>query len=232
MKKFTFTLVLLFVFGSLTKVEAQQLFFEAYSGYQLTMYDEKAYDDPKGYIPIGFKVAGGHEHVQGGLEWRRHITNPEFNADSLGSIMIPGTSSPAAADFEETFYGAFIRGNISSLPAYRFGLVASVGAGFYQPKQNFYLTTANIESGTPDLELDYDRKLGYNFYVGFSVPIYAQFHWELGYQLNMVDHVLDGAVQRAGNYQSIHVGFSGNLVFGNTEKRCRRVISTSGRGRR
>ena len=162
------------------------------------------------------------------MDYRQHITNPQFDGDG---IFAPETNIAAATDLEETFYGAFIRGNLSSLPAYRFGLVASAGAGYYVPKQNFYLTQENLDAGTPDVTNDYDRKLGYNFYIGLSVPIYAQFHWELGYQLNMVDHVLDGAVTRAGNYQSIHVGFSGNLVFGNTEKRCRRVITSSGRGR-
>lgn len=227
MKKFTFTLAFLFAvsFGF-----AQQVFFEAYSGYQLTLFDDKneLYEASQGYVPIGFKIAGGHEHVQLGLDYRQHITNPQFEGDGF---VAPGTTLGAATDFEETFYGAFIRGNVSTLPAYRFGLIASAGAGYYKPKQNFYLTQENLDAGTPEVVQDYDRKLGYNFYLGFSVPIYAQFHWELGYQLNMVDHVYEGEVTRAGNYQSIHVGFSGNLVFGNTEKKCRRVISSSGRGR-
>ena len=216
MKKLSFSLLLVF---TATFAFAQQLFFEAYSGYQLTMYDQKGYDEPTGYIPIGFKIAGGHEHIQLGFDYRQHITNPEFT-----EVSVPQVGTLGVSDFEETFYGAFLRGNISSLPAYRFGLVAAVGAGYYQPTQNFFLGD-NTEDN-PQFTREYDRKLGYNFYLGISAPIYAQLHWELGYQLNMVDHVLDGEVARVGNYQSIHVGLSGNFVFGNTEKRCRRVISS------
>ena len=119
-----------------------------------------------------------------------------------------------------------MRGNISSLPAYRFGLIGSVGAGFYTPTFNSFLgegTDNQISS------VEYERKLGYNFYLGVSAPIFAQLHWELGYQYNIVDQVLDGEVINSGNYHSIHIGLSANLVFGNTEKRCRRVIK-KGRG--
>ncbi len=192
----------------------QQLFFEAYSGYNLTAYNGMTYNESKGYIPIGFKIAGGHEHVQIGIDYRQHITNPTYQLGAAGVDLV-------TYDFEETFYGAFLRGNLSTLPAYRFGLIGSVGAGYYNPKINSYLGegTDNKQGTT-----EYDRKLGYNFYLGISAPIYAQLHWEIGYQLNMVDHVLDGEVLNAGNYHSIHVGLSGNLVFGNTEKKCRRVI--------
>ncbi len=192
----------------------QQLFFEAYSGYNLTAYDGMTYNESKGYIPIGFKIAGGHEHVQIGIDYRQHITNPTYELGAGGVDL-------ATYDFEETFYGAFLRGNLSTLPAYRFGLIGSVGAGYYAPTFNSYAGegTDNKINSTP-----YEKKLGYNFYLGISAPIYAQLHWEIGYQLNMVDHVFNGEVVNAGNYHSIHVGLSGNLVFGNTEKKCRRVI--------
>lgn len=208
------TLILAMLLSGMT-LFGQQLFFEAYSGYQLTAYDGSTYEESKGYIPIGFKVAGGHEHVQIGLDYRQHITNPTYELAET-----PGLDA-VRAEIEETFYGAFLRGNLSSLPAYRFGLIGSVGAGYYSPKVNTYLGegTDNKQGTT-----EYDKKLGYNFYLGISAPIYAQLHWELGYQFNKVDHVLDGEVLNAGNYHSIHVGLSGNLVFGNTEKKCRRVI--------
>ena len=196
----------------------QQIFVEAYSGYQLTSYSD-AFEESKGYVPIGFKLAGGHEHVQIGIDYRQHITNPTYTNELAGVDL-------TTQDFEETFYGAFLRGNVSTLPAYRFGFIASVGAGYYSPKLNTYggEGTDNLLSTT-----DYDRKLGYNFYAGISAPIYSQIHWELGYQLNMVDHISDGAFVNTGNYHSIHVGISGNFVFGNTEKRCRRVIKQGGK---
>jgi len=190
---------------------SQQLFFEAYSAYNLTAYDGTTFNESQGYIPIGFKVAGGHEHVQIGFDYRQNITNPTFE---LGETPGVGTITN---EFDEKYYGAFLRGNLSSLPAYRFGLIGSVGAGYYTP-------TFISSQGESSNSVEYDRKLGYNFYLGISAPIYAQLHWEIGYQLNLVDHVLDGNVINAGNYHSIHVGLSGNLVFGNTEKKCRRVI--------
>lgn len=215
MKKFTLALTLMaFSFGAF----AQQLFVEAYSGYNLTMYQGvDQLEDATGYVPIGFKLAGGHEHFQLGIDYRQHITNPELE------YTIPDLGTLGSTSFEETFYGAFLRGNVSSLPAYRFGLIAAVGAGYYKPKQNLYL---GEPSDDPSATLDYDRKLGYNFYIGISAPIYAQLHWEIGYQLNMVDHYIDGEKFQTGNYQHIHVGLSGNFVFGNTEKKCRRVISS------
>lgn len=209
------TLIFAMLFGGMTAF-GQQLFFEAYSGYNLTAYDGMTYNESQGYIPIGFKIAGGHEHVQIGIDYRQHITNPTFELEALGTDL-------ATFDFEETYYGAFLRGNLSTLPAYRFGLIGSVGAGYYTPTLNSYAGegTDNLLSST-----EYDRKLGYNFYLGISAPIYAQLHWEIGYQLNLVDHVADGVMVNTGNYHSIHVGLSGNLVFGNTEKRCRRVITS------
>ena len=198
-------------------LNAQQLFVEAYSGYHLTDYDAEAYSESVGYFPIGFKVAGGHEHVQIGLDYRQHLTNPEFEL----------LNGAAKDDFKETYYGAFIRGNISTLPAYRFGLILSAGMGYYVPTAQSYLA----ESSTPVSTFEYDKKLGYNFYIGVSAPIYAQLHWELGYQYNMYDRVNGpaGVPDYAGNYHAIHVGLSGNFVFGNTEKRCRRVIITRDR---
>ena len=212
------TLILAIMLYGMTAF-SQQLFFEAYSGYNLTNYGGTTFDETEGYVPIGFKLAGGHEHVQIGFDYRQHITNPTFETGAAGIDL-------ATFDFEETFYGAFLRGNISSLPAYRFGLIGSVGAGFYTPTFNSFLgegTDNQISS------VEYDRKLGYNFYLGVSAPIFAQLHWELGYQYNIVDQVLDGEVINSGNYHSIHIGLSANLVFGNTEKRCRRVIK-KGRG--
>lgn len=196
----------LFAFG-------QQLFVEAYTGYHLTDYGYDLYEESAGYFPIGFKVAGGHEHVQAGIDFRQHISNPEFE-------LLNGSSR---VDFEETYYGAFIRGNISSLPAYRFGLILSAGIGYYVPTSNTYLA----ESPEPISSFEYDKNLGYNFYIGVSAPIYAQLHWEIGYQYNMVDRTNGpaGIPDYAGNYHAIHVGLSGNFVFGNTAKKCRRVIS-------
>lgn len=218
MKKSTSLFLGLFFYAF--AVQAQQLFFEAYSGYNLTKYDHDIYSKSVGYIPLGFKIAGGHEHVQLGFDYRQHITNPEFELSE---------PLPVRHEFEETFYGAFLRGNISSLPAYRFGLIGMVGAGYYKPTRQTYL----LEDDVIQSELEYDKKVGYNFYLGVSAPIFAQLHWELGYQYNITEREDLGKTEKyKANYHHIHVGLSGNFVFGNTQKRCRRVISSSGKGRR
>ncbi|MEM8907501.1 MAG: hypothetical protein AAGD05_06615, partial [Bacteroidota bacterium] len=43
---------------------AQQLFLEAFSGYNLTAYDLSQYNESQGYVPIGVRVAGGFERIQ------------------------------------------------------------------------------------------------------------------------------------------------------------------------
>lgn len=201
----------------------QQLFFEAYSAYNLTAYDSELYADSKGFFPLGFKIAGGHHYVQAGFDYRQHLTNPKFEIGDNPLLY-------RRHEFKETYYGAFIRGNVSSLPAYRFGLIMSVGGGYYQPTR---LVFDSKNATDPIDELEYDKKWGYNFYIGVSAPIYAQLHWELGYQYNLVerqDLLEKNVAGYAANYHMIHVGLSGNFVFGNTAKHCRRVIS-SGRKR-
>lgn len=216
MKKLIY--VSLLFFASI-EVFGQQLFFEAYSAYNLTAYDNELYPDSKGYFPLGFKIAGGHQYVQAGIDYRQHLTDPEFEITSNPLLYRRHT-------FKETYYGAFIRGNVSSLPAYRFGLIMSAGMGYYKPTLNVFDTK---DATDPIETLEYDKKLGYNFYIGVSAPIYAQLHWEIGYQYNLIDR--QGLPEKnlpgyAANYHMIHVGLSGNFVFGNTEKRCRQVISS------
>ncbi len=201
----------------------QQLFFEAYSGYGLTAYDDDKYSDSQGFIPLGFKIAGGHEHVQAGFDFRRYITQPNFE---LGDLV------NRKHQFNEDYYGAFVRGNISSLPAYRIGLILGAGMGYYQPTMEVYA----IDIETDPIEtIEYEKFLGYNFYIGVSAPIWAQLHWEIGYEFNMTDRpelLTQKIPGYAANYHLIHVGLSGNFVFGNTEKACRRTMINRDKGRR
>jgi hypothetical protein len=202
---------------------SQQLFVEAYSGYNLTAYDRDIYSESSSYFPLGFKLGGGFEHVQLGLEYRQHITDPEFEVES--------DQVKTRHSFDETYYGAFVRGNISSLPAYRFGLILGAGAGYYQP---VFRTLPPGDDDTPLRTVDYDKNLGYNFYIGISAPIYAQLHWEIGYNYNLVQRqeiLAEKLPKYNSSYHMIHLGLSGNFVFGNTEKRCRQVITSSRRRR-
>lgn len=205
----------LMVFACL-QVNAQQLFFETFSGYNITAYEEL--EENQGYVPLGFRLAGGLEHVQIGGEYRRNITNPAFQV----------LDSPIRTEFEETYYGALLRGNVSTLPAYRFGLILKAGAGYYNGKKLTYENDQLITENT----IEFDKAFGWNAGLGISAPIASLVHWEIGYQYNSVkrDALLGGTSKQNLSYHSFQVGLSLNLVFGNTAKRCRRVISSK-RGR-
>jgi len=198
-------LMLILTVLACTQVNAQQLFFEAFSGYNITAYESFG-EENEGYVPLGFRVAGGLEHVQIGGEYRRNITNPSFQL----------TDSPFKTEIEETYYGAVLRGNLSKLPAYRFGLILKAGAGYYQGKELYYAENILI----PENTVEYDKTIA------------SLVHWEIGYQFNSVNRDIPGpgSVQQNMSYHSFQMGLSLNLVFGNTAKRCRRVISST-RGR-
>ncbi len=207
---------------------AQQLFFEISSGYNITAYEGATYSEGVGFVPIRARVAGGFEHVQLGVEYNRDLTKPEFEFfdEATGDLI-------GRQEFDNSYYGLFVRANLSSLPAYRFGVVFSAGAGFYDSEPLF--TTLPDGNVVPNEGLE--PTIGYNARVGISSPIYANLHWEIGYQFNYVNFEKDAAgilLAQAFQpyYHSFQAGLSLNLVFGNVEKKCRRVISSgkSGRG--
>ena len=219
MKKLFFALVF-FVLSDL--VSAQQLFVEIFSGYNKTVFELEKYSSSAHFFPIGGRLAGGLEHVQLGVEYRQNLSNPEFafkdNAEPPKAIQID--------EFDMQYYGAFLRGNVSEIPAYRFGLILKAGAGYY----NHTLISHNLITDQTTKHT-YEKLLGFNGGIGISSPIYALLHWEIGYQFNLVRHpALDGIPAYNAYYHSLQVGLSMNFVFGNTKKRCRRVLSSSRRG--
>ena len=194
------------------QVNAQQLFFEAFSGYNMTAYENFG-EGNQGYVPMGFRLAGGLEHLQIGGEYRRNISNPTFQI----------ADSPIRTEVEETYYGAFLRGNLSTLPAYRFGLIIKAGAGYYQGRLLTYENDLIVSESSVDL----DKAFGWNAGLGISAPIAGLVHWEIGYQFNAVSREIPGIREKNNmSYHSFQLGLSVNLVFGNTAKRCRRVISS------
>ena len=133
-----------------------------------------------------------------------------------------GDPATTREEFEETYYGGFLRVNTSSLPAYRFGLIIKAGAGYYNTKRMLYaLPSEVLENGST---IDYGKKLGFNAGLGISAPIYTLLHWEIGYQFNAVQRDEMTLPEHKGYYHSFQMGLSLNLVFGNVAKRCRRVI--------
>ncbi len=214
MKKWLFVLGL--SCGLIYTSYSQQLFVEAYTGYNFTAYDVKDVDQGQ-HLPIGFRLAGGLEHVQLGGEYRQHLTHPEFTyANSSGEDYL-------RQEFDETYYGGFLRANLSSLPAYRFGLILKAGAGVYDlQRTDFSLPVDEPKGGE-----EFDKKLGFSGGIGVSAPIYTLLHWEIGYQFNYVKPMgITSGEDFTAAYHSIQVGLSLNMVFGNTAKRCRRVISS------
>ncbi|MEM9819481.1 MAG: hypothetical protein AAF985_00355 [Bacteroidota bacterium] len=222
MKQLTLTL---FTIVLSLGLHGQQLFFEGFSGYNRTAYNLSEYNSAQGYVPLGFRIAGGFERIQLGAEYRRQITNPAFTFTN------PTNGEDfRREEFVETYYGALLRANISSLPAYRFGLVLKAGAGFYNTTRQLYALPEEIIIS--DETFEYDRRLGFNAGIGVSAPIYTLLHWEIGYQFNFVDR--DEQLTRAipeyqAYYHSFQMGLSLNLVFGNVAKKCRRVITSSRR---
>src|SRR5210317_1077542 len=85
-------------------LRAQQLFGEIFTAYNLTHYSHTDYQDQVGYFPIGFKLAGGHEHIQAGFELHKTVTEPAFE--------ISNNAVDIRHEFEETYYGMFLRGNV------------------------------------------------------------------------------------------------------------------------
>ncbi|MBP7273697.1 MAG: hypothetical protein KA974_07635 [Saprospiraceae bacterium] len=210
----------LFITSSIVfSAKGQQLYVDVFSGYNKTAFDDKTYQPHVGYVPIGGRIGGGLEHVQLGVEYSRDITHATFNYKI-------GDQTVSKDIFNNDYVGLFLRGNLSSLPAYRFGLIIMAGAGYYNTKVENYGTVPSdilVKSTT------YPKTLGYNGRVGISVPIYAQLHWEFGYQINYVKReAYEGLPAYKGLYHSFQGGLSLNLVFGNTEKRCRRVIDSDG----
>jgi hypothetical protein len=205
--------LLLVAFTLTGAVAAQQLFIEAFSAYNLTAYDNDNLETGN-YIPLGIRVAGGHEYVQLGLEYRQSITSPEM------AFKDPTTF---AYQLDETYYGALLRINLSSLPVYRTGFVIKGGAGYYNYTQRFVETTTGLVFN----EHEFDRKLGYNAGAGLSLPLYGMFHLELGWQYNIVGRdqfTIEGAGTVAGydaNYHSFQFGFSTNFMFGKKSIECR-----------
>lgn len=219
MKKLFLTL---FVLSFGVSLSAQQLFVEIFSGYNKTAFELEKYSESVHFFPIGGRLAGGLEHAQIGVEYRQNLSNPEF--------IFKNTDKPAKEiqkdEFDMQYYGLFLRGNVSKIPAYRFGLIIKAGAGYYNHtlKQHNLITNQTIEHA-------YDKIMGFNAGIGVSSPIYALLHWEIGYQFNMVRHPEEGPYEAYNAfYHSLQVGLSMNFVFGNTAKRCRRVLHSSRRG--
>ena len=208
---------------SVTEGRAQQLFVEAFSGGGRTVYELRPYSDqPAWLVPVGARLGGGLEHAQIGIEYHQTVVPATF--DIPDDLTFP-TELVGREEYEQQYYGLFLRGNFSSLPAYRFGLILKGGVGYYTATIHRYA----LPDQTVRTTFAPDRRLGFNGGIGISSPIFQHLHWEIGYRFHYAerDPVLALGQERRirASYHTFEVGLSGNFVFGNTEKRCRRVMS-------
>ena len=201
---------------SLSVLTAQQLFFEAHSGYGFTDFDLPAVQQGN-FVPLGFRVAGGFHHFQFGGEYSTWLKSAELET-SIQDLDF-------RTDFKQSYLGGFARVNISSLPAYRTGLVLRFGAGIYNMEQE---TVSLPDELIVDPKFKYDSQFGFSGGIGVSAPIYTLLHWEIGYTFHYVKWDEQVNVPKAYNGFShvINIGLSLNLVFGNVAKSCKRVIKT------
>lgn len=214
--KFISTLILGLMLS--LNLSAQQAFLEVFSGYNFTAYDLDELSESQGYVPIGIRIAGGFEKFQIGLEYHQNISNPTFNQQDLNGVNMLRT------EIETTYKGALLRLNLSSLPAYRFGVVVKAGAGFYDQEFKTFLLPEETSVDIPD---SYEPKVGFNGGIGISAPIYTLLHWEIGYMYHMIKWDANNnqsIPSYNGHYHSIQVGLSLNLVFGKTKASCARKI--------
>lgn len=187
-------------------LHAQQLYLEGFGTFNSTKYDAPSSDnylnDVKKYLGYGGRLAFGADHVQVGGEYRSNISNPSFT-DKLGATL----------EFDETYYGGFLRTKISRYPAMRFGLVLRAGAGVYN-------TTVVRKLGAGSTSQDYDAILGFNGGVGFSIPVLSHTMLELGYTYNYLErgNEVFAIAEHTASYHVISAGLSLNFVFGERAK--------------
>lgn len=210
MKNTFLTLITLFCFQILP---AQQFFIEAFTGFNRTAYDLEAYNSQDWYMPVGFRIAGGLEHVQLGAEFHTDISPASFEFNET-------PSAGHREEFRNTYYGGLLRFNLSQMPAYRLGLIFKAGAGMYTTTKRTYSLPG--ESEMQDLELEYGALLGFNGGIGLSIPIQGSAHWEIGYVFNYVQRPEESNFNTPkynAPHHSIQLGFSWNMVFGAAAKK-------------
>lgn len=192
----------------LTPAFSQNLMLEVFSGANVTAYSPEEFNDAATYFPIGFRIAGGLPNVQLGGEFHTDLTNASFETTDVLGIK-------ATDEFENSYYGGFIRANISPNPAYAFGIVLKAGAGIYNVTENVLIGDEELTS------LEFDGQLGFNGGIGFSLPIAEKLHLEAGYVFNFVKREADivGFENYDAYHHSFQIGFSYNFLFGQSAKR-------------
>ena len=193
----------------LTPAFSQNLMLEVFSGANITAYEPEQYSDGATYFPIGFRIAAGLPNVQLGGEYHTDLKHASFEATDILGIKVTD-------EFENSYYGGFVRANISPNPAYAFGIILKAGVGIYNVTENTSIGEQKIKS------FEFDGQLGFNGGIGFSLPIAEKLHLEAGYAFNMVkreNNQIVGFESYDAFHHSFQLGFSYNFLFGQSARR-------------
>lgn len=216
--KFTQLFLAFFLFSGI--LSAQNLHAKLYVAPLRTVYKAKIFDKNTNGGVGGLRLAFGLDRYQIGVEMEGGISTPTFTVEE--------DAERAGYQVENSFQGIFLRANFSSVPIYRLGVIAKIGAGYFSNQVKREL------NGGIDFQLDYpDRILGYNVGIGVSGPIRRWFHWDFMYQVNYHQRpvlVFDSILieQHHAWQHAFQLGVSLNLAFGKTKERADNMIR--GRG--
>jgi len=212
MKRFT---SLVFLLSFCFSLNAQHLLLEVFSSDNFTAYSLPELSQKQNFWTFGGRIAGGFRHLQFGLEYEDQLSDPSFRVDSLRRTEA----------IQSNFIGGLVRLKISSLPAYRFGLVFKAGAGIYNTQK-----VSKTFSNPPDEQrVDYGNLLGFNAGIGLSSPLFQNLQWGLHYQFNYVHRPsLQAGQETLPKYNAIHhsiqASLSLNFVFGKALEHAKQII--------
>lgn len=184
-------------------LKGQNLLFQGFSGLNTTRYDFPYTSNDRNLI-AGARIAGGLHKLQIGVEYHRTITNPTLSLEVNGQPF--GTDS-----YSSQFLGAFFRTKLCRYPAVRFGLLLRGGIGVFDDKLSFRDATNGQE-----FSYEYDRYLGANAGVGFSIPLGKYTMLETSYNIYYSERpeLINLRQSYVSTFYSIQIGLSYNFIFG------------------
>ncbi len=188
---------------------------EVFSGDNFTAYSLPELSKKQNFWTYGVRIAGGFRHLQFGVEYEDQLSDPSFRVDSL----------QRTEAIQSNYVGALVRLKISSLPAYRFGLVVKAGAGIYDTRR----VSKPFSNPAGEQSVDYGNLLGFNAGIGFSSPLFKNLQWGFQYQFNYAHRpTLQAGQETLPKYNAIHhsiqASLSLNFVFGKALEHANQII--------
>ncbi len=152
---------------------------------------------------MGGRFAVGADHLQIGVEYNQHLTDPNW-------VIKEATTGAELGEhiINTTYYGLFLRSKISKYPARRFGVTLMAGSGFFDTNR-----TSNVPGDLASLQ--YDSTLGFTGGIGVSAPLVKMVMLEFGYHYYFVGYKeTEELAELNGGFHSVQLGVSFNFVFG------------------